>query len=172
MALLSPGNALSGADASSTPRSTPSPGVSAAVPALATLLPPVAMRPTKIISSGFVSSSKRLRPRPPVHCCVRNATVVVPFALASLIRSSNCDNTVHPKRSPAAAPASPNWLGKMQRVKYRIGCGLRQALHAQVAVRSDLADDVTRFIDGRNQQALRRAAPKGNPKVTDIIGLG
>ena len=66
----------------------------------------------------------------------------------------------------------PNCLGKMQRVKYRIGCGLRQALHAQVAVRSDLADDVTRFIDGRNQQALRRAAPKGNPKVTDIIGLG
>jgi len=59
----------------------------------------------------------------------------------------------------------------MQRVKDGIGRGLRKTLHPQETVRSDLADDTTRFIDRRNQQAMRRAAPKTDPKIAEVVGL-
>jgi len=36
------------------------------------------MRPTKIISSGRISFNSRSSPRPPIHCCVTKAIVVVP----------------------------------------------------------------------------------------------
>ena len=102
MALISAENPFNCADASSIPRSTPSPGAG-----LARALPLATMRPTKVISSGFISSSRRFKPRPPAHCCVTNAIVVVPFALLSFIRSSNCKSAAQPKRSPVAGPASP-----------------------------------------------------------------
>ena len=66
----------------------------------------------------------------------------------------------------------PNRLRKVQRVKYRVGRGLRQPLDAQKTLRSNIADQVSWLIDRRNQQAMWRAVSKADPEIAEIVGLG
>src|SRR5208283_4992161 len=76
---------------------------------------------------------RRRSPRPPIHCCVTKAIVVVPVAVLSLIRESSCKRISHPTWSPTAGPAHPDPTEKCF-LEGCVGRSLRQALHAKVAI--------------------------------------
>src|SRR5947209_8630107 len=48
---------------------------------------------------------------------------------------------------------------------------LRKALHAQIAVGGDRADDVSGLVQGRDQKTVRRAAAERDVNVAEVVGL-
>ena len=62
------------------------------------------------------------------------------------------DDTADPAVGSRIAPQP------IQAQQAAVGPTERQALHAQVTVGGDFADDETWFVDGRNEQTARRSA--------------
>src|SRR5271156_6706502 len=59
-----------------------------------------------------------------------------------------------------------------QQIEDGVGRGLRQGLHAQISVWSDGADHVTRFVHGRDDQAVRFTAANGYNYISKIVCVG
>jgi len=71
----------------------------------------------------------------------------------------------------AVAGFDDHGLRVLELVVVRRQAGLRQALDAEVAVGVDPADDVAGFIDGRGDEAVRRAGAEGDGDVAHGVLL-
>ena len=76
------------------------------------------------------------------------------------------DNAVNPF---AGGRFDSHWLRGIHFIENRRQAALRQSLHAQVAVRRDVADDEAGLVDRGYDQAMRRAAADRDDHVAEIV---